>query len=348
LILFVLGATVLLGFTAMAIDIGMFFEDRRHLQNTSDAAALAGVVELPQDPPLAKSKARDWALKHGITDAQIESIEVTSVNASNDTITVEVDKEFGWIFARVFGKTTTAVGARAAARVGSLAGGHDMMPWALLIGDPDCLDANGDPKFGATCQVKVGGGSGITGWYGALDFDGVGGGSAEYDSNIIDGTVDSTYCIFGDPAPYCASAETSIDALSGNKVGGTASGIIDRLAVGAQCDGGGGNGVDDFAEVFTLNPGGDPTYNVACPDSPWLIIVPIVSYSSVPVGDVTIRGWTLAYLNSYTCVGATTKNCATGHWEVQIKIVDAAYSQVGGFLGAYDPNSGILLRRLVE
>jgi hypothetical protein len=29
-------------------------------------------------------------------------------------------------------------------------------------------------------------------------------------------------------------------------------------------------------------------------------------------------------------------------------MVDAAYSQVGGFLGAYDPANGIVLRRLVE
>ena len=43
LLIFVLALTVLLGFTAMAIDVGLFYEDRRHMQNTADAAALAGV-----------------------------------------------------------------------------------------------------------------------------------------------------------------------------------------------------------------------------------------------------------------------------------------------------------------
>ena len=57
LLIFVLALTVLLGFTAMAIDLGLFFEDRRHLQNTADAAALAGVAELPANPAAAKSKA---------------------------------------------------------------------------------------------------------------------------------------------------------------------------------------------------------------------------------------------------------------------------------------------------
>ena len=63
------------------------------------------------------------------------------------------------------------------------------------------------------------------------------------------------------------------------------------------------NGKDDFGEVFQTNPGGDPTYVTACPDSPRLIIIPIVSYTNVPVKKVTIRGWSLAYLSGYTCVG---------------------------------------------
>ena len=50
----VLFMSVLLGMMSMAIDLGLFFEDRRHLQNTADAAALAGVAELPGNPDLAR------------------------------------------------------------------------------------------------------------------------------------------------------------------------------------------------------------------------------------------------------------------------------------------------------
>src|SRR2546423_15602482 len=57
---------VLLGFTALAIDMGLFFENRRHLQNTADAAALAGVEQLPANPGLGISDANDRAAKnHG-------------------------------------------------------------------------------------------------------------------------------------------------------------------------------------------------------------------------------------------------------------------------------------------
>jgi hypothetical protein len=138
-----------------------------------------------------------------------------------------------------------------------------------------------------------------------------------------------------------------VDSLTGNKVGGTGSGIDARWATGAQCDSN-GNGKDDFNEVFTPTGQVSPKYSVACPDSPWLVIIPIVTYESVPVATVTIRGWTLAYLSSYACVGGN--NCAggKGHWEVSIEIADAAYSQTAGFLGNFDPTSGILIRRLIE
>jgi hypothetical protein len=338
----------LLGFTAMAIDVGLLYEDRRHLQNTADAAALAGVAELPGDPAAARARAEDWVVKHGFAAGDIRSIEVRSTAASNDTLYVEVGQPFDWIFGRALGMTSSDVSAKAAARVGSLAGGHGFLPWAMVLGDSDCLSATGVPLFGTSCVVKVGAGHATTGWYGALDPDGNGGGASEYRDNIVDGDVDWLYCIEGDPSPGCAGAHTSIDALSGNKVGPTDSGIDERLAQGAACDSN-GNGIDDFSEVLTANPGGSPAYTVVCPNSPWLIIIPIVSFSDVPVHSVTIRGWTLAYLEGYYCSSGGAVNCnGAGHWEVNVRIVDAAYSQAEAFLGAYNPLSGILLRRLVE
>src|SRR3972149_5570371 len=42
LVLLVLAFVVLLGFTALAIDGGMLYADRRHAQNASDASSLSG------------------------------------------------------------------------------------------------------------------------------------------------------------------------------------------------------------------------------------------------------------------------------------------------------------------
>lgn len=344
LILAVLVMAVVLGLTAMAIDLGMLFQDRRDLQNGADAATLAGVAYLPQNPATAMQEARDWAAKNGFDNSQITVVEVRSTYVPNDTLYVELDGDFNWIFGRVLGMTTSNVGADATAIVGTLGGNNKMMPWALLQGDSGCLDASGDAVFGGSCTVKVGAGaSAINGWYGALDFDGNGGGSAEYKANIIDGTTNWRYCVSGDSSPGCVSAVTVIDTLTGNKVGPTDQGIDERTAT-PSCDGD-SSGKDDFDEVFTAT-GGDPPYTVSCPDSGRLIIIPIVSYTGTPpVHTVTIEGWSLAYLDSYACVG----NCSgNGHWEVSIQVVDAAYSQAAGFLGAYNDEFGITIRKLID
>src|SRR6266542_5019227 len=257
LLIFVLALTVLLGFTAMAIDVGLFFEDRRHLQNTADAAALAGVDELTANPTAAKSKAAQWAAKHGISSAEIKTIEVRTTDYPNDTLYVEVERQFSWVFGRVLGQTTSAVPANAAAQIGSLSGTSNLMPWAMVLGDSTCLDPTGNPIVDTNCSVKVGADTGVTGWYGALDLDGNGGGSSEYQSRINDGTAETVYCAQGQTEPNCQASVA--DALDGNKVGGTGHGIDERLATEPTpgCDKS-GNGKDDFSEVFGLNPSGIP------------------------------------------------------------------------------------------
>ena len=350
-----LSMAVVLGFTAMAIDVGLVYHDRRDLQNDADAAALAGSQHLPLNPDLAKLKAREWLGKNNIQLAQITSITVESTFVANDTIRVEVDDDFGWIFARVLGLNKSNVDAHAKARVGSVEGNNEMMPWAVLQGDSACLDASGMAIWNADCVVKVGAGSALTGWFGALDYDGNGGGNNEYDANIVDGTTETIYCAEGsfvDPCP----GNTTVGSLDGNKVAGTGSGIAERLATGPACDGN-GNGTDDFEEVFQPDRTGVSDYIVVCPDSPRAIIIPIVAFDSVPVLEVRIIGWTLAYLKSYACVpnnggpggGGKQANCNTaqGHWEVTVQMVNASYSQVEGYLGAYNP-FGITGRRLVE
>jgi hypothetical protein len=70
----------------------------------------------------------------------------------------------------------------------------------------------------------------------------------------------------------------------------------------APCDTN-GNDVDDFLEVFRPNTtGGGAEYTVIC-ESPRLVIIPIVTYTSVPIHEVTIRGWSLGYLVD-ECVGS--------------------------------------------
>ena len=115
---------VLMGFTALVIDMGLFFEDRRHLQNSADAAALAGVAELPQNPNKAIAVAKTWATNNGVDAGNVKKVEVRTTHFPNDTLYVEMSQQFDWIFARAIGKTHSNVGAQAAAVIGNQRLGH--------------------------------------------------------------------------------------------------------------------------------------------------------------------------------------------------------------------------------
>ncbi|HET8943213.1 MAG TPA: pilus assembly protein TadG-related protein, partial [Dehalococcoidia bacterium] len=69
---------VVMGFTALAIDVGLFLEERRDNQNDADAMALAGVQYLPENPDMARKTARDWGLKNGVASTDIVKVEVKS------------------------------------------------------------------------------------------------------------------------------------------------------------------------------------------------------------------------------------------------------------------------------
>jgi hypothetical protein len=76
LILSVLAIVVAMGFASLAIDMGLFFEERRITQNAVDAAALAGAQVLPDDGVEAEKLAREWALKNE-AGASFESVDVS-------------------------------------------------------------------------------------------------------------------------------------------------------------------------------------------------------------------------------------------------------------------------------
>lgn len=130
MVLFVLALAVLLGFTAMSIDVGLFLHQRRDLQNDADAAALAGAGYLP-DENLAVQKAQEWVNKNfDDGDEVVKSIQVSTYRAPNDRITVEVEQEVSFVFGRALGLVSETMGASATAgRVPVVAG--CVAPWAI-------------------------------------------------------------------------------------------------------------------------------------------------------------------------------------------------------------------------
>src|SRR4030042_1217320 len=90
LILAAAGMVVILGMAAMAIDVGMFLQERRDLQNAADAAALAGAQDLPASPANAVAAATSLTPQNGIGSGELEGGRVSATYADDDTVTIEV------------------------------------------------------------------------------------------------------------------------------------------------------------------------------------------------------------------------------------------------------------------
>ena len=130
-VLMVVSLVVLLGMSALVLDVGSWFRTKRQLQATADAAALAGAQALPERPGIARTMAMDYANKNGghLTGGDV-TIGTTSV--TNDTITVDPRKTDAGIFSSVFGITSANIHASATALRGSYNGWSlDLSPWVI-------------------------------------------------------------------------------------------------------------------------------------------------------------------------------------------------------------------------
>ena len=121
---------VLIGFVALATDSGMIWMNRRSLQNAADAAALAGVQQLPEDTGTAMSVACDYAgVKNAVPSMYGKSgacsstadVAIYQTYAPNDTIKVTTYKQINPIFGIALGFGSIEIGASATAVVGSIA-----------------------------------------------------------------------------------------------------------------------------------------------------------------------------------------------------------------------------------
>jgi hypothetical protein len=138
LVLAALSMVVVLGFAAMAIDVGYWYSQKREVQKAVDAAALAGAQELPDDYVMAETVARDYLARNGITDEDTVSITFRCTSTylmacdpgANrwDSIVVEVERPAEAWFARVFGIQEALVRDVRAVGCHGLCGGGPSVP----------------------------------------------------------------------------------------------------------------------------------------------------------------------------------------------------------------------------
>jgi hypothetical protein len=130
---------VVLGFAALAIDIGFFAHTKRDLQNDADAMALAGAQEIP-DQVLANSKALEWGTNNGVDlNSEVLSIEFgTTCSGATEpnTITVRLQRSQPTFLARAVGITSGTLHACATAARFSVDRFTGAAPWGI---EDNCL-----------------------------------------------------------------------------------------------------------------------------------------------------------------------------------------------------------------
>ena len=114
MVLTVVFLVVLLGMSAMVLDVGSWYRADRDTQSTADAAALAGAQSLPEDPATATQLARQYADKNG--GLGTGTISISSDVVPNDTITVTVKRTAPGFFSKAVGVNGVNVGSKGVAR----------------------------------------------------------------------------------------------------------------------------------------------------------------------------------------------------------------------------------------
>lgn len=141
LIIVAFSMTLLLGFSAFAIDLGYARQLKAQAQNSADFAALAGAgVRKEGTVAQAHTAAQEYVEKNGfsVDEAQVNIPPASGSRAGDDNcVQVRPSSEFSTIFGRIFDRATMTVVAQATACASPGLGG----PYAVFAGSTTCTPA---------------------------------------------------------------------------------------------------------------------------------------------------------------------------------------------------------------
>lgn len=225
--------TGLMGFAAYVIDVGMVYIEKEKLTNAIDAAALAAVLELPDNTIKAKSTAEDYLQKNNV-DPQKTAIAISSDNKS---IQIEGVKTVNHLFAPIIGINSSDVDAKTKAILApakSVSSG--IRPFAV--------EAYNFP-YGEVVTIKEGAADGYRGNYGAVALGGQGANvfrvNALYGYNgkisvgdYIDTETGNIAGVTNDIENYINSENSSFDNFSRNSIRLWTIPLVDSLDVSGR------------------------------------------------------------------------------------------------------------------
>jgi len=355
LILFVLALAVLLGFMAMATDVGLALHERRQLQNAADAAALAGVAYLPEDPGAAEDAALAWATNNGIAPGEVVAVEFED---GNTLIRMRVRRDISTMFARVLGILSFEANAKAAAQTGSMSGVTGLAPFGVLESAVQYCDTPPPVNCLVTLKYDVND-TGAT--IGDLDFDGSGGGANEVADKIKGGNK-NPLCSTNEPSPPpgCPTEEGQKPGNSTGQIRDAINWRIDQTT--GECD--------TIDEVLGPDTNGDGRPEIVSKCNPWskvaedtdgdggscdnlpggigscrIIAIPVIEGDELPPPneDVTNVKFALFWLEPFEAGKCQGNTC-----EVRGYFLDAEVS-VSGLIGDLNlENNPFVVFKLVE
>ena len=268
----------IIGIMAFAIDEGSLYQTRRSVQTVADAAAFAGVQELPENPDIAIQKAIEYAALNNLTITSSDVI-ISQTYVNNDTITVTAtDPDAQLYFARIFGQNSATVGANAAAVIGSPSEVNGVVPWGFT--NPD-FTPNVEYTLKYMSPPDLASGS-----FGGLAIGG--NGASTYSSNIINGST----------TPL--SVGMWIDAKTGNMDGPTTQGTNDRVYNQPNTQ------LDSFSTLVQhVGSGANSVYKLIDPDSQFIIVAWVSPFSggSSPVQILGFLQIVITYVNGSVVKG---------------------------------------------
>lgn len=202
---------LILGIAALVIDVGILYYNKVLLSNAADAAALAGVQELPGDHGKAVGEAEAYAMSNGVEEGHVAA----EVLPDGRSIRVTTSRLVPLGFARILGFSSAEVTASAKASIGATKGLTGAAPFGVV---------HQDFVFGEVYTLKYSPSNKSDdagpGNFGALALGGRG--ASNYLDNIMYGYQERLEV--GDEVP------TIIETEPGNMAGPTVTGINSRIA----------------------------------------------------------------------------------------------------------------------
>lgn len=142
IVIVALAMVALLGFTAIAVDVGMLYSEKAQLKNGSDAAALAiahKCAKNPSDADCSTSSTLARNIANGNAVDGLSNVDSVALDKSNRTVTVTTGAQeqghsansVSLQFAKVFGIASAEVTTSSTVQWGSPAGGPVIFPLAF-------------------------------------------------------------------------------------------------------------------------------------------------------------------------------------------------------------------------